>query len=261
MTDGIAARAELAQSMAKDAAALAMTFWRGAAALDLRTKGLRDYVTAADTAVEKLIREQIAAVFPGDGFLGEESGGAAASRLWVVDPIDGTANFARGLPQFAVSIAFCVDRKPVVGVVAEPAMRAFYSARLGGGAFRNGTRIHASGTTDIQQSLVEFGYTERRSAEENLALMRRMVDAGCDVRLVGSAALGLARVAEGRSDGYCELHLNSWDVLAGMLLIAEAGGKTNDFLAGDGLTQGNPMLAAAPGMTASLARIMGLPPD
>ncbi len=260
MTDDIAARAELAQSMAKDAAALAMTFWRGAAALDVRTKGLRDYVTAADTAVEKLIRERIAAAFPSDGFLGEESGGGVAPRLWVVDPIDGTANFARGLPQFGVSIAFCVDGRPIIGVVAEPAMGAIYTARRGGGALRNGVQIHTSDANDLKWSLVEFGYTERRTAEENLALMRRMVDAGCDVRLVGSAALGLARVAEGRSDGYCELHLNSWDVLAGMLLIAEAGGKTNDFLAGGGLTQGNPMLAAAPGVAAQLAQIMGLPP-
>ena len=260
MTDDIAARAELAQSMAKDAAALAMTFWRGAVVLDVRTKGLRDYVTAADTAVETLIRERVASVFPGDGFLGEESGGAVAPRLWVVDPIDGTANFARGLPQFAVSIAFCVDGKPVIGVVAEPAMDVIYTALRSDGAFRNGARIHVSDTNDIKRSLVEFGYTERRTPGENLALMRRMVDAGCDVRLVGSAALGLARVAEGRSDGYCELHLNSWDVLAGMLLIAEAGGKTNDFLADKGMTQGNPMLAAAPGVAAQLAQIMGLTP-
>ncbi len=121
-------------------------------------------------------------------------------------------------------------------------------------------RIHASDTNDIERSLVEFGYTEQRTSEENLALMRRMVDAGCDVRLVGSAALGLARVAEGRIDGYCELHLRSWDVLAGMLLIAEAGGKTNDFLAGNGLTQGNPMIAAAPGVAARLTQIVGPPP-
>lgn len=259
MPEDIAARAELARSIAGDAAALAMTYWRRAEALDIRAKGPRDYVTAADTSVEKLIRGQIAAAFPGDGFLGEESGGTTASRLWVVDPIDGTANFARGLPQFAVSIAFCVDGKPVIGVVAEPAMDVIYTVRLGSGAFRNGVRIRTSDTNDIAHSLVEFGYAERRTTEDNLTLMRRMVDAGCDVRLVGSAALGLARVAEGRIDGYCELHLNSWDVMAGMLLVTEAGGKTNDFLTGSGLTHGNPMLAATPGLDAPLAQIMGLP--
>ncbi len=260
MTDDMIHRAELAEAVAREAAKLALSFWRNESTLGIRAKGLRDYVTAADTAVEKLIRERIATALPGDGFLGEESGGAAASRLWVVDPIDGTANFARGLPQFAVSIAFCADGKPVIGVVAEPAMGIFYTARHGGGAFRNGVRLHTSNTNDIERSLVEFGYAERYTAEENLALLRRLVDAGCDVRLVGSAALGLARVAEGRIDGYCELHLNSWDVMAGMLLIAEAGGKTNDFLAGDGLIQGNPMLAAAPGVAARLAQIMGLSP-
>jgi myo-inositol-1(or 4)-monophosphatase len=254
----IEARAELAVAVAQEAAGLAMEYFGDRSRLALRSKGLRDHVTAADHAVEALVRGRIARAFPGDGFLGEESGGAVSPSLWVVDPIDGTANFARGLPSFAVSIAFCADGKPVLGVVAEPAAGAIYAARRGGGAFKNGTAIRASATASLDQSLVEFGYTERRSAADNLALMRRLVDAGCDVRLVGSATLGLARVAEGRIDGYCELHLRSWDVLAGMLLVTEAGGMTSDFLAGGGLTHGNPMLAAAPGVAAGLARIMGL---
>jgi myo-inositol-1(or 4)-monophosphatase len=254
----LAQRAALAEAVAREAAALAMGYFGDRARLDIRSKGLRDHVTAADHAVEALIRGRIAHAFPGDGFLGEESGGTPAPLLWVVDPIDGTTNFARGLPQFAVSIAFCVGETPMIGVVAEPAAGAVYAALRGGGAFRNGTQVRAAATVDLAQSLVEFGYTEQRSATANLALMRRLVNAGCDVRLVGSAALGLARVAEGRVDGYCELHLKSWDVLAGMLLVAEAGGRTNDFLADDGLMRGNPMLAAAPSIARPLARIMGL---
>ncbi|MGQ0676891.1 MAG: inositol monophosphatase family protein [Rhodospirillales bacterium] len=260
MPDDIAARAELARSIAGEAAALAMTFWRRAGALEVKAKGLRDYVTAADIAIEKLICERVAAAFSGDGFLGEEGGGTAAPCLWVVDPIDGTGNFARGLPHFAISIAFCLDGQPVIGAVAEPATGDIYTARRGGGACKNGAPIRASAANDLAHSLVEFGYAEPCSAAENLALMRRMVEAGCDVRLIGSAALGLARVAEGRSDGYCELYLRSWDVLAGMLLVAEAGGRTNDFLAGNGLTKGNPMLAAAAGVAVELGKAMGVAP-
>ncbi len=106
--------------------------------------------------------------------------------------------------------------------------------------------------------MVELGYAERHSAEANLAMKRRLLDAGCDVRTIGSAALGLARVAEGRLDAYCELHLNSWDVMAGLVLIAEAGGRVNDFLAHDGLTTGNAMLGATPGLYEELARVTGL---
>ena len=263
MTPDIARRAEYAESMAREAAALALEFQRDPARLEVGSKGLRDYVTAADLAVERLIRERVNAAFPDDGFLGEEgggeeSGGAPAARLWVVDPIDGTANYARGLPHYAVSIAFCLDGRPVLGAIAEPAAAAVYTARRGGGAFRNGTPIRAAPTRDMDRSLVEFGYTERRSADDNLALMRRLVDGGCDVRMVGSAALGLARVAEGRTDAYVELYLNSWDVLAGLLLVAEAGGRHNDFLANGGLRRGNQMLAAAPGVAGRLESMTGI---
>jgi myo-inositol-1(or 4)-monophosphatase len=257
-SDAIVRRAEFAEIAAREAAALALEFSRSPSSLEIRAKGHRDYVTAADAAVERLLRERIEAAFPGDRFLGEEGGGEPASHLWVVDPIDGTANYTRGLPAFAVSIAFCLEGRPVVGVIAEPVAATLYTARLGNGAFRSGVPIHTAPTTDIRRSMVEFGYTERRSVDDNLGLMRRLVDAGCDVRVIGSAALGLARVAEGRTDGYCELHLNSWDVLAGLLLVEEAGGRINDFLASEGLMRGNPVLAAAPHVAERLAEVTGL---
>ncbi len=258
MTDEIDERAKLAETMARDAARLAMSFFNDRARLDIRSKGKRDLVTAADQAVERLIRERVTAAFPQDRVLGEDEGGEIADRLWVVDPIDGTANFARGLPSFAVSIAFCREQHPLIGVIAEPAAAAIYTAKKGGGAFRNGVAIRASTATELDQSFVEFGYAERRTAEENLRLMRRMIDSGCDVRLIGSATLGLARVAEGLSEGYCELYLNSWDVMAGLVLIEEAGGRVCDFLANDGLRCGNPTIVSAPGIAEALAHVTGL---
>ncbi|MCK6452136.1 MAG: inositol monophosphatase [Alphaproteobacteria bacterium] len=237
---------------------LALEFQRDPARLRVQAKGRRDYVTAADMEVERLIRERLAGEFPGDGFLGEEGGGAAAPRLWVVDPIDGTTNFSRGLAGFAVSIAFCQDGRPEIGVIAEPAAGAMFTASRGEGAFRNGVRIRTSGTRDLDRCLVDFGYTERRGAADNLALVRRLLDAGCDIRQGGSAALGLAHVAAGELDGYCELHINSWDVLAGLLLVEESGGRISDFLEGGGMLGGNTVLAAAPGIAERLASVCGI---
>lgn len=235
-----------------------MSFLNDRSRMDIRAKGPRDLVTAADKGVERLIRDRVAAAFPEDHVLGEEEGGEINDRLWVIDPIDGTSNFARGLPSFAVSIAFCLDGQPVIGVIAEPAAAAIYTSRKGGGAFKNGIPIRASSVSDIGQSLVEFGYAPRHSRDENLALMRRMMDGGCDVRLIGSATLGLARVAEGLSDGYCELYLNSWDVMAGLVLVSEAGGQVCDFLANDGLRRGNRTIVSASGIADSLAQVSGL---
>jgi myo-inositol-1(or 4)-monophosphatase len=244
--------------MARNAAALAREFLARRESMVVRAKAPRDYVTEADVAVEKLIREEIARAFPEDAVLGEEGGGTMASRLWVIDPIDGTNNFAHGLPQFAVSIAFCIDGQPVLGVIAEPANGTLYRAQRGAGAFRDGEKIRVSGTTALDQSMVEYGYADLRSTADNLGLIGRLVDAGCQIRQMGSAAMGLARVADGRTDGYCELYLNSWDVLAGMLLITEAGGRFNDFLSDDGIMQGNAVLGATSGIMAALARVTGI---
>ncbi|MCC6470155.1 MAG: inositol monophosphatase [Alphaproteobacteria bacterium] len=254
----IARRMATATALARECAALALEHRRDPARMNVQAKGRRDFVTAADLAVERLIRERISREFPGDGFLGEEGGGASAPLLWVVDPIDGTNNFARGLPSFAVSIAFCVDGRPVVGAIAEPVTGAIYTARKGGGSFRDEAPIRVSDVGALDQAMIEYGYAERRPVADNLDLARRLLDAGCDVRQVGSAALGLARVAEGCLDAYCELHLNSWDVLAGMLLVEEAGGRFSDFLAGDGMTRGNSVLAATPGLVDDLKRVTGL---
>jgi myo-inositol-1(or 4)-monophosphatase len=226
-------------------------------------KGQHDYLTETDGAVEKMVRERIAAAFPDDSFLGEESVEDKESvsfgrDLWVVDPIDGTANFARGVPHFCISIAFLRDGNTEIGVVYEPLREELYVARRGGGATRNGVPIRVSGLTEMKQCIVEAGWSMRRPQQAYIDLVDALYRAGAQVKRSGSGTLGLAYVADGRSDAYCELHINSWDALAALLLVQEAGGWTNDFLANDGLRKGNPVIGCTPGIKDELLRAMNL---
>lgn len=247
-------RAAFAVAVAREAAALAAR-WHGDPELSVHLKGPHDFVSAADSAVEALVADRVAAAFPEDGLLGEETGGVPADSLWVVDPIDGTANFVRGLPHFCVSLAFVRGGVVEIGVIAAPLLDRLYVARRGLGAALNGRPIRVSGCADVAEAAVEAGYSNRLPRARYVSLLADLFDAGCAVRRCGSGALGLAEVADGRSDAYVELHINSWDVLAGMLLVHEAGGWTNDFLAGDGLVSGNPILACPVSLRDTLGRI------
>jgi myo-inositol-1(or 4)-monophosphatase len=222
-------------------------------------KGPQDFLTETDGKVEAHIRQALAAAFPDDGFLGEESGGRPSERMWVVDPIDGTANFMRGIPHFCTSIAFVDSGRIEIGGIANPASGEVYFARRDQGASRNGRPIGVSATEAFDRCIIEFGWSSRVPNHAYLEKLAAVWALGVNVRRSGSGALGLAYVADGRSDGYAELHINSWDCLAGLLLVAEAGGACNDFLAGDGLMAGNPILAASPGVAAGLSRATGIP--
>jgi myo-inositol-1(or 4)-monophosphatase len=206
-----------------------------------------------------LIRSRLLTLFPDDAFFGEEGGGSFARDVWVVDPIDGTANFARGIPHFAISIAFVRDGRTEIGVVYNVMQDDLYTALRGHGAFLNGEAIHVSGLGDMRQATVEAGWSTRLPLEPYMALVERVKTAGANARRAGSGTLGLAYVADGRIDAYCELHINSWDVLAGLLLIEEAGGWTNDFLANDGLRNGNAVLACTPELAELLVVTTGIP--
>ncbi len=237
---------------------MARGYFARAGELTVASKGLQDIATEADGAVERLIRARLAASFPNDAFLGEEDGGTVAARVWVVDPIDGTSNFARGLPHFCVSIAFIESGTTQIGVIDEPVARIQYWACKGHGAFRDGRALRVRPTTNPEKAMVEVGYTRRRPLADYTDVVLRLLEAGYDVRQSGSAALGLAQIADGRLDGYFEHHLNSWDVLAGALLVREAGGSTNDFLTETALTEGNEMLASAPGLWESMVELCRL---
>jgi myo-inositol-1(or 4)-monophosphatase len=252
-------RLAAASTIAREAGVLARRHFRDRPkALRIDFKGDQDYLSAIDFEVETLIRERLAEAFAQDSFYGEEGGGEFTPEMWVVDPIDGTANFVRGIPLFCISIAFVRDGRAEIGIIYDPVHDELYAARSGGGATLDGQPMRVSGLTDIRQATVEAGWSTRLPHGRYTALVQVLKDAGAGVRRGGSGALALAYVADGRIDGYCELHMNAWDALAGLVLVQEAGGWTNDFLAGDGLRQGNPILACTPALKDLLARAMGL---
>jgi len=240
--------------LATEAAALALRLRPPPGASSAQLKGAQDWLTEADGAVERLLSERLAEAYPNDGFQGEAGGHARSGRLrWVVDPIDGTANFMRGGKRFCVSLGCLDGDTPVIGVIVAPALDETFAACTGAGATLNGVPIHAAETSELARATVELGWSRRRPREDFLALSDRIIAAGAMPRLGGSGALGLADVAAGRTDGYVELHINLWDVAAALTILAEAGATVSRFMDGEGATAGNAILAAAPGVAAALS--------
>ncbi|MET0605418.1 MAG: inositol monophosphatase [Beijerinckiaceae bacterium] len=238
--------------------ALAMDYYENREKLAVTMKGSQDFLTAADGAVEQRFRDRIAEAFPGDGVMGEEAGGGDAEHLWIIDPIDGTANFARDVPNWCISIGFLRRGVPEIGVIFAPAMNELYEALRGGGARRNGRPISCADTTEMSRASIEIGWSGRRGLDAYVKLVAAVASMGAAVKRSASGALGMAYAADGRTDGYLELHINSWDVAAGIVIAREAGAVLNDFFAGRGLTEGNPILAATPAFAEALARAMGM---
>ena len=256
----LSARLRAAEPIARDAGRLASSFLVDRSSLDVKYKGPQDVLTAADGAVERMIVAELRSAFPDDGFLGEEGGrvGAAGADVgcWVIDPIDGTANFARGLPHWCVAIAFVEAGRTELGVIYDVGANLLYSTARGEGAFCNGTRLRVSATTDKAHAMVDVGYSRRTAIEPYGDFLGDLLRQGINVTQCGSAALGLARVADGRIDGYAERHLFAWDALAGLLLVEEAGGRVNNFLEGDALTAGNHAIAATSALYPTLAGLL-----
>ena len=217
-------------------------------------KGQQDYLTVTDGAVEQFVREQIAQHFPGDGVLGEEGGGAVdTARLWIVDPIDGTANFARQIPHFCVSLGLMVDGHIDAGAIYEPMHDELYIAQRNRGAWLNGKRMQVSSIAELTAATVEVGWSTRIPVATYLGMVGKAAHAGCSVRRSGSGSLGLAYVAAGRTEAYLESHINAWDVAAGLLLVTEAGGRVNDFWARDGVRVGNEVLVTNAALASRLS--------
>jgi myo-inositol-1(or 4)-monophosphatase len=242
------------------AGAIAMQGYASLGGRSSQMKGPQDYLTETDGKVESHIRGVLAQAFPEDGFLGEETGGMAdAESLWVVDPIDGTANFMRQIPHFCISIAFVSRGRVELGGIVNPAVGETYFARRGRGATRNGAPIRVADTSSFDRASIEVGWSHRVPTRQYLEKVSLVWALGANVRRAGSGALAIAYVADGRSDGYAELHINAWDCLAGLLMVEEAGGRVSPFLDAGGLANGNPLLAAAPGLAETLSRTVGIP--
>lgn len=260
MSAALQARLDAAIDFAERAGELAMEMRPLPGATHASLKGPQDWVTEADGAVERFLSGELAAAFPADGFQGEEGGIARSGPLrWLVDPIDGTSNFARGSARFCVSLACMDGDTPLIGVIAAPALRETIWAWHDGGAWLNGDSIRVADTCDVRRSIIEVGWSRRRSIADYLKLCERILTDGASLRHGGSGALGLIDVAVGRQDGYAELHIHLWDVAAALVILREAGAKVSDFLAGNGAAEGNGIVACAPGMAELWSDLPGLP--
>lgn len=250
-----------AKQLAMDAARRALEPYQQRESLVVSHKGdeLQDLVSVVDQETEAYIKQHLAEHFPQDGFLGEETGGATldARCVWVVDPIDGTNCFVNGLHSWCVSIGLLVDGQPWLGAVADAVHGELFHAFTGQGAWVNEKPLSVHAAPDICHGVMGVGTSHRRGKEHFIPFVTQLLEEGGTFIRNGSGALMVAYVAAGRLIGYYETHINSWDCLAGLVLVREAGGVTNDFLRDDGLTQGNPLLVASPRIYAQLAPMIG----
>lgn len=195
--------------------------------------GEMNLVTEADKGSEKLIIDYIHKNFPGHGILAEESGGEhqSAEYLWVIDPLDGTTNFAHGLPIYSVSIGVTKNGETIMGAVADVSRGIIYSAEKGSGAYSGSRKITVSSKTRLEESLLVTGfpYDVREHAEPILSVLGSFLKTSRGIRRLGSAAIDFCYIAQGVFDGYWEMHLNPWDICAGQLIVEEAGGRVTDF--------------------------------
>jgi myo-inositol-1(or 4)-monophosphatase len=253
----LARRLDAVAPLAREAAALAASM-RARGMGETKMKGAQDFLTEADGATEAFLRERLEALFPGEPILGEEGGGETPETgpLWILDPIDGTSNFARGGDRWCVSIGLAWDGRAVLGAVARHAPAELILGAAGCGATLNGAPIRAATTAAMARATVELGWSLRRPVGDFTALVARVMALGAGLRCGGSGTLGLVETAIGRLDAYMELHINAWDACGALAIARETGCWTNPFDNGAWLTAGNPICFAAPALGPLLAPLM-----
>ncbi|MBO4555758.1 MAG: inositol monophosphatase [Elusimicrobiales bacterium] len=211
--------------------------------VDYALKGRANLVTEADMSSQKKAFDIIHSAFPDDKFIAEEemaeeyiagkkgTDNAGNGRIWIIDPLDGTTNYAHGFPQAAISIAFAEGGRTRTAGVFNPMMNELYSAEEGKGAYLNGKKISVSKTPKIEKSLLVtgFAYDRAEKADYYVRFFKEFMKISHDVRRLGAASLDMCWLAAGRTDGYWEFNLKPWDVAAGWLILEEAGGKVSRF--------------------------------
>jgi myo-inositol-1(or 4)-monophosphatase len=238
------------------------------AALDIESvrisqKKVNDFVTEVDHAAEQAIIETLLTAYPGHGIWAEESGkefGAQDSEfVWIIDPLDGTTNFIHGLPVYCVSIALAVRGKVEQAVIYDPTRNDLFTATKGRGAFLNDRRLRVSKRTELKGCLISTGFPFRENDDfaQYLSMMGDVMQKTAGLRRPGSAALDLAYVAAGFTDGFFELGLQPWDVAAGSLLVTEAGGLIGNFTGESDFLEQEECLAGAPRIYGQLVSMLG----
>lgn len=231
---------------------------------DLVLKGSRDLVTRVDQESEERLAALLAALLPEAGLLGEEQSRfrGESDLLWVVDPLDGTTNFAYQHPYFAISIALVRKRRPILGLIHAPRLGETFHGFDGFGAYVDGEPLKVSTRRDLSMSLLATGFADARliHAETNLRNLDRLIHSTQGVRRAGSAALDLAFTAAGRLDAFWEMNLNPWDVAAGIYLVRAAGGRISDMRGGEDALSGTSIIASNGLLHDELSRQLELDP-
>lgn len=256
--DELGLRLRVAEEAMRMASERALALFREHASLTVERKGLQDVVSRADREVEALLRDRIGRAFPRDSFLGEEYGGEGGESLWVIDPIDGTANFLRGVPYWSCTLAYVRNGEPLLALTSDPVHGELFAAVRGRGTTRNGRPVRASSVSKAEDACVGLSYTFRVPPQRYLGTVQRLLEAGFDHRRMGSVALSLAHVADGRLDAALTLDTHAWDVLPGLLLVVEAGGRATLWRDGDDLTRTRAAAAAAPGIARLVSEFTGI---
>lgn len=226
------------ESIIREAGEIALEQFKDLHNLKISQKNPRDFVTAADVAVEKFLKQALAQHYPEYGFWGEESGQSSnQSQRWIVDPIDGTHSFAKGQYFWSISVALEIESEMIFGAVYAPALDDYYCAKQNHGAFKNGQKISVSRETNLGNSMIATGFACLRSylEENNLERFSRIAQRTTGQRRFGSAAMDLCLVADGQVDAFWEQELNLYDVAAGALIVLEAGGTVTDFKGNTGI--------------------------
>lgn len=237
------------EAIARDAGLLARHYYDRRDELSVDVKGVQDFVSVADQAVETLIRERLAQLFPGEAILGEEGGGADTDGpLWIIDPIDGTSNFLRGIPQWGIIMAYCENRRAKVGVIYDPVHDLMYAATENGGAFCNGRPIHVQGPDVPFGRSLSISYVASTPIDVFLTMSRTIMEQRIDLRRIGSSAIALTHVAAGRMSAHYASRSYSWDAVAGLLIAKEAGGTVWPFNNGGSLEETSEIVVCSPGL-------------
>jgi myo-inositol-1(or 4)-monophosphatase len=261
VTADILSRADQTERVIRVAGEQALEYFNNRDQLIVETKmEPQDVVSIADRNVEITIIEGLQAYFSEDGFLGEEQGITQGKNnfLWVIDPIDGTACFLNGMHSWCISVALMVDDKIAFGFVFDPNSNELFSAIAGQGCFVNGKKVSALKVSSVKEGVMGVGTSQRVSSSFCITFLEQLLDQGGMFIRNGSGALMLAYVAAGRLIGYYEPHINSWDCLAGLIMVNEAGGWTNHFLEGEGLLKGNPLLVSSSNLKDQLKAMTSL---